>query len=150
MDNKGTVSIWDISQIHLPRLKTSQRVHEGPVFDAVFSPNGACVASFGESDQQAVVATETGAAPLRLIDHKIKSLQSHSSRRKRRQTILWYRVAQARSQPSPLDGTMLTWNIGPTHEYETLIAHTQSVEDVEFSDDQSYLATASSDGTAQL
>jgi len=150
MDNKGTVSIWDMSQIHLPRLKTRQRVHEGPVFDAVFSPNGACVASFGESDQQAVVATETGAAPLRLIDHKNRIFAVAFLKEETTPNHPLVPCGASSLATISSDGTMLTWNIGPTREYETLIAHTQSVEDVEFSDDQSYLATASSDGTAQL
>jgi WD40 repeat protein len=150
MDNNGAVSIWDMSQIRTPRLKTRQRVHEGSVFDAVFSPNGACVASFGESDQQAVVSTATGAAPLRLIGHedRIWAIAFLKEETTPNHPLVPCGVSSLATIST--DGTMLTWNIGPTREYETLIAHAQSVEGVEFSDDQSYLATASSDGTAQL
>ncbi|MCU0503123.1 MAG: CHAT domain-containing protein, partial [Anaerolineae bacterium] len=150
LDNNGAVSIWDMSQIRTPRLKTRQRVHEGSVFDAVFSPNGACVASFGESDQQAVVSTATGAAPLRLIGHedRIWAIAFLKEETTPNHPLVPCGVSSLATIST--DGTMLTWNIGPTREYETLIAHAQSVEGVEFSDDQSYLATASSDGTAQL
>lgn len=150
MDNNGTVSIWDMSQIRTPRLKTRRRVHEGPVFDAVFSPNGACVASFGESDQQAVVSTATGTAPLRLIGHEDRIWAIAFLKEKMTPNHPLAPCGVSSLATISADGTTLTWNIGPTREYETLIAHTQSVEGVEFSDDQSYLATASSDGTAQL
>ncbi len=48
------------------------------------------------------------------------------------------------------DGTIRQWNIGVTQEIQTLTAHAEPVEQVTFSPDGRFLATASDDGTARI
>lgn len=149
-DDQGNVSIWDMTDIHSPRLSNRQSVHNGVVFDAVFSSNGTCVATAGGGDHTATILIGASAKPMALLGHK--------------DAVLALAFLNANSVPTdPLapcgtdslatissDGMLLTWNIGPSREYEALRAHPQPIEEIEFSPDGKYLATASDDGTAQL
>ena len=149
-DDNGSVSVWDMTDIRLPKLKKRQKVHEGIVFDAVYSSNGACVATAGRSDHTAAVLSIAGKEPINLLGHKDK--------------VLALAFMDADSVPTDSlapcgadslatissDGTLLTWNIGPAREYKALIAHQHAIEEIEFSPDGRYLVTASDDGTAQL
>ncbi|MEM7531500.1 MAG: WD40 repeat domain-containing protein [Chloroflexota bacterium] len=48
------------------------------------------------------------------------------------------------------DGTVRYWNIGSTEEVQTITAHREEVEIVEYSPDGRFFATASGDGTAKI
>ncbi len=149
-DDQGNVSVWDMTDIHSPRLSNRQSVHSGVVFDAVFSSNGACVATAGRSDHTATVLIGAGAKPMALLGHKdailaLAFLNANS--------VLTDPLAPCGTDSLATissDGMLLTWNIGPSREYEALRAHPQPIEEIEFSPDGKYLATASDDGTAQL
>jgi WD40 repeat protein len=149
-DSQGNVSLWDITDVRLPRLINHQNIHIGGVFDAVYSQNGACVATAGYSDQTAAILFDRDTEPLTLLGHKDKVV-----------ALAFLDINPAPDHPLlPCgttrlatisgDGTLLIWNIGPTHEYESLLAHPKSIEEIEFSSDQRHLITGSSDGTAQL
>ena len=149
-DDQGNVSVWDMTDIYSPQLSNRQAPHDGAVHDAVFSSNSACVATAGRSDHTAAVLSVMDTEPMTLLGHKDK--------------ILALAFLNTNSVPThPLapcgtdslatissDGMLLTWNIGPAQEYETLLAHQQPIEEIEFSPDGRYLVTASDDGTAQL
>ena len=150
-DDQGNVSIWDMTDIHSPRLSNRQGVHNGVVFDVVFSSNGACVATAGRSDHTATVLVGANAQPMVLLGHKDAVL------------ALAFLKANSVVPADPLapcgtdslatissDGMVMTWNIGPSREYKALHVHAQPIEEIEFSPDGKYLVTASDDGKAQL
>lgn len=149
-DDQGNVNVWDMTDIYSPRLANRQKVHEGVVFDVVFSSNGNCVATAGRSDHTAVVLSGTGTEPITLLGHKDKVLALTFLNDNTAPTHPLAPCGTESLATISSDGTLLTWNIGPSREYETLLAHQQAIEEIEFSPNGSYFVTASDDGTAQL
>jgi len=147
--SQGSVSRWDLSDITSPKLISRQILHEGLVFDVVFSPNGACLATGGNSDQKAVVSRGVEAESINLLgqEDKILALTFFANNPAAAHSLLPCGTALLATVSN--DG-MLLWNIGPNREYETMIAHASSIEDVAFSPDQRYFVTGSDDGTAQV
>ncbi|MBP7961458.1 MAG: WD40 repeat domain-containing protein [Caldilineaceae bacterium] len=144
-----TTRIWDISE---DAAATSPKLtlygHTDTIFDVSFSTNGRCLATASLDRTVKLWDTDSGRLLQTLSGHDadvfgVTFLPESGIPEEAPTQLCGLELATASS-----DGTIRIWNIAASGEQQPLVGHTDAVETVVYSPDETLLATGGSDGAA--
>ena len=140
----GSISIWNLTNKEMGKIKTISRAHSSGIRDITFSSNGEVLASASNDHSIKLWNTNTGNLNLinRLENSSDTGIESHLSNVT---SVAISHNGKLLASGSD-DKTVKLWNVEAGKKLETIPGYSKYVEDVVFSPDDQLLATSTYNG----